>query len=220
MDRKARRATLGSVYAGGKWSLTLGWGVQFADFSVSPATPYPYAPDVLLSTRDRVRDQRCSPPSAAPSSGRDSGSAPRASTRPIACRCRRACIDAPATPPISHGVFVADIGVARNIVGGVGARFRSEPRRHRRTATDRHHGAETGAAGLVDVEAGRPARLGAVHAADAPRRLDGAGGGRRSRLQLDRGLLRRAARGRPAARVRSRAPVHLRRGVDGRSADD
>jgi hypothetical protein len=43
-------ATLGSVYAGGKWSMTFGWGVQFADFHVSPATPYPYAPDVLLSS--------------------------------------------------------------------------------------------------------------------------------------------------------------------------
>jgi hypothetical protein len=43
-------ATLGSAYAAGRWSLTFGWGVQAVRFSADPAAPYPYSPDVLLSS--------------------------------------------------------------------------------------------------------------------------------------------------------------------------
>ena len=39
----------GSAYAGGKWSLTLGWGVHALGFNVDPTAPYPYSPDVLLT---------------------------------------------------------------------------------------------------------------------------------------------------------------------------
>lgn len=38
-----------SAYAGGKLSLTLGWGAQMVGFNVDPLAPYPYATDVLLT---------------------------------------------------------------------------------------------------------------------------------------------------------------------------
>src|SRR5512134_792688 len=42
-------ATLGSVYTAGKWSLTLGWGAQLANYSTDPGAAYPFTPDVLLT---------------------------------------------------------------------------------------------------------------------------------------------------------------------------
>lgn len=41
-----------SAYAGGKYSLTLGWGVQALGFNVDPSAAYPYSPDVLLTRGD------------------------------------------------------------------------------------------------------------------------------------------------------------------------
>ena len=110
------------VYAAGKWSLTLGWGVQIADFSVSPTTPYPYSPDVLVERRRRAAARR---PARRRRRHRLQGiphRRRRASTPPDRGRCRRG-VDRTSTAsrPISHGVFVADVGVARNIFGGVAA---------------------------------------------------------------------------------------------------
>jgi hypothetical protein len=45
-----------SAYSGGRFSLTLGWGVQALGFNVDPAAPYPYSPDVLL-TRGAAQGQ-------------------------------------------------------------------------------------------------------------------------------------------------------------------
>ena len=45
-----------SAYSGGKYSLTLGWGVQALGFNVDPAAAYPYSPDVLL-TRGNAQGQ-------------------------------------------------------------------------------------------------------------------------------------------------------------------
>ncbi len=45
----ATQTTLTSVYAAGKWSLTLGWGVSFLNFGAGPGDAYPYASDVLVS---------------------------------------------------------------------------------------------------------------------------------------------------------------------------
>src|SRR4030095_5929153 len=41
-----------SAYTGGRWSLTLGWGVHALGFNVDPAAAYPYSPDVLYSRGD------------------------------------------------------------------------------------------------------------------------------------------------------------------------
>ena len=40
--------SIASVYAAGPLSMTLGWGVQFADFRTSPDVPYPYSPAMLV----------------------------------------------------------------------------------------------------------------------------------------------------------------------------
>jgi len=39
-----------NAYAGGKWGLTLGWGVQYLRFHTSPASSYPLAEDALLTS--------------------------------------------------------------------------------------------------------------------------------------------------------------------------
>ena len=111
-------ATLGSVYAGGKWSMTLGWGVQFADFTVSPPTPYPYAPDVLLSSGSASGSSLLAAVGGAITwKGFRFGAAGKYAADRVSMPTNT--IDAAATPPISHGVIVADLGVARNSLGGV-----------------------------------------------------------------------------------------------------
>jgi len=47
--RDATQTTFTSVYAAGKWSLTLGWGVTLLHFRADPAAAYPYSSDVVLS---------------------------------------------------------------------------------------------------------------------------------------------------------------------------
>lgn len=112
-------ATLGSVYAAGKWSLTLGWGVQIASYRVDPAAPYPYQPDVLTGTGDAEALSALAAVGgavlykgfrigAAGKWGSDRG---QTGVRPSS--------DPGLTP--STSVFLADIGVARNIFGGVAA---------------------------------------------------------------------------------------------------
>ena len=110
--------TLGSVYAGGKWSLTLGWGVQFADFSVAPTTPYPYAPDVLLSSGTASGSSLLAAVGGAVTwKGFRFGASGKYAADRVSMPTTT--IDAAATSPISHGVIVADLGVARNSLGGV-----------------------------------------------------------------------------------------------------
>jgi hypothetical protein len=111
-------ATLGSVYAGGKWSMTLGWGVQFADFNVSPTTPYPYSPDVLLESGTASSTGFLAAVGGAVTwKGFRFGAAGKYAADRVSVPTNT--IDAAATPPISHGVIVADLGVARNSLGGV-----------------------------------------------------------------------------------------------------
>lgn len=110
--------TLGSVYSGGKWSLTLGWGVQFADFKVAPTASYPYAPDILLSTGTASGSSLLAAVGGAISwKGFRFGAAGKYAADRISMPTNT--IDAAATPPINHGVLVADLGVARNALGGV-----------------------------------------------------------------------------------------------------
>jgi hypothetical protein len=111
-------ATLGSVYAGGKMSLTLGWGVQVARYAVDPAATYPYSPDVL------VGDGTSSGLSALAAIG---GAVLYKGFR-IGAAGKYAVdegrtVVGPATDPglTPTGVFLADLGVARNVLGGVAA---------------------------------------------------------------------------------------------------
>jgi len=108
-------ATFGSAYAAGKWSLTLGWGVQVLRFSADAVTPNPYAPDVLLSSGPvdgfsslfvvggavAFKGFRLG---AAGKYVMESGSPPFA---------------VPGSALASRGALVADIGVARDLWGGV-----------------------------------------------------------------------------------------------------
>ena len=45
----SKHVTLDSVYSGGKWSVTWGWGVQFVDFHASPAAAVPLDPAAILT---------------------------------------------------------------------------------------------------------------------------------------------------------------------------
>lgn len=112
---------LGSVYTGGKWSLTLGWGVQLADFRVAPGTAYPHSPEVLLGDGMIAGQSTLAAVGGAITwKGFRFGAAGKYASD-------RAVLQPPADPAalsfmssVNHGVFVADFGVARNIVGGVG----------------------------------------------------------------------------------------------------
>jgi hypothetical protein len=107
---------LGSVYAGGKWSLTLGWGAAFADFSPSPGTPYPYAPDVLLARGSASGSSALAAVGGAITyKGFRMGAAGKYAADHIAMPA-----DA-GTASIDEHAWVLDAGVARNMFGGVGA---------------------------------------------------------------------------------------------------
>ena len=110
--------TLGGIYAGGKWSATLGWGVQFADFSVDPTAPYPYSSDMLLSSGTASGSSLLAAVGGAITwKGFRFGAAGKYAADRISMPTNT--IDAATHPPISHGVIVADLGVARNALGGV-----------------------------------------------------------------------------------------------------
>lgn len=107
-------ATLGSVYAAGKLSLTLGWGVQMATYRLDAAASYPYQPDVLAGAGNT---------SGLSALGAVGGAILYKGFRIGATgkyAVDRAAVPAdPASSPTS--AFVADVGVARNIFGGVAA---------------------------------------------------------------------------------------------------
>jgi hypothetical protein len=108
-------AALGSVYAAGKWSLTLGWGVQFADFSTSPSTAYPFAPETLLSSGSaQGTSSLLAVGGAILFKGFRIGGAGKYATDRLSLPI--GTID---RSPVNHGVLVADVGVARNLAGGV-----------------------------------------------------------------------------------------------------
>ena len=93
--------SLASSYAGGKWSLTLGWGVQIVDFD-HDASGYPRAVDTLLAET----------PSTGTSSLVAVGGA-------IVFKGFRAGVTGKyASEPGQHAML-GDIGVARNQLGGV-----------------------------------------------------------------------------------------------------
>lgn len=112
--------TLGSVYSGGKWSATLGWGVQFADYRVSPGSPYPYPPEILIGDGSASATGILAAIGGAITwKGFRFGAAGKyASDRSV---MPAGLINVSTIEPVNNGVIVADIGVARNIVGGVGA---------------------------------------------------------------------------------------------------
>jgi hypothetical protein len=108
-------ATLGSSYAAGPMSLTLGWGVQMLSFSAAADAPYPYAPDVVLATT----------PANASSAQLSVGGAVVYKGFRIGGAGKYVVDRAPASvlgagDPNRHALAV-DVGVARNLFSGVAA---------------------------------------------------------------------------------------------------
>jgi hypothetical protein len=105
---------LGSIYAAGKWSLTLGWGVQMASFQAQPPAAYPYPPDVLLSSGTATGTSTLAAVGGAIAY---KGFRLGAAGKYAADRVVRGGVIA----PVHLSVLVADVGVARNLFGGVAA---------------------------------------------------------------------------------------------------
>jgi hypothetical protein len=108
-------ASLASVYAAGPWSMTFGWGVQFLDFTHNPFDPYPYPPDVLL-THGTVGGQSmlATVGGAIVVKGLRIGVAGKYTSD-------RVVTSGFLTSAADPHALLADIGVAHNLVGGVGA---------------------------------------------------------------------------------------------------
>lgn len=107
---------LGSVYVGGKWSLTLGWGAQFADFSPSPDLAYPYGPDVLLA-----RGQASGSSALAAVGGAITFKGFRIGAAGKYAADHVAMPAGAEASTIDEHAWVLDAGVAKNMFGGVGA---------------------------------------------------------------------------------------------------
>jgi hypothetical protein len=109
--------TLTSGYTAGKWSMSLGWGIRFLDFSTSPAMAYPYAPDALLvgGSADGA-SALVVVGGAFVYKGFRIGAAGKYATDRVTMPAA-----VPTAPSISRQVFVADFGVSRSLFRGTGA---------------------------------------------------------------------------------------------------
>jgi hypothetical protein len=112
-----KMATLGSVFTAGRWSLTLGWGVEMLRFGVDPGASYPFAPDVVLS----------SGPAQGVSAVVAVGGAIVYKRYRIGAAGKYAFDSVPAASGVAgtasphQGAMLADLGVAKNLWGGVAA---------------------------------------------------------------------------------------------------
>ncbi len=106
-----------SSYAAGKYSLTLGWGLRFLDFNVDPAASYPYTPDDLLTkgTADGQSLLATFGGAIVYKNFRIGGAAKFLSEHVASMP------GDPIFAAVSQHAWVADVGVARNLWGGVAA---------------------------------------------------------------------------------------------------
>lgn len=106
----------GSIYAAGKWSLTLGWGAQFVGVNAD-AAPYPFSPDVTLASGAR----------SGTSALFTAGAAIVFKKFRVGVAAKYVSDMASTSPAVFHPVRVnqhvllADVGVARNLFGGAAA---------------------------------------------------------------------------------------------------
>lgn len=106
----------GSIYAAGKWSLTMGWGAQFVGVNAD-AAPYPFSPDVTLASGTRSGTSALLTAGAAIVYKKFRvGAAVKyvsdmASTAPVVLLPVR----------VNQHLLLADVGVARNLFGGAAA---------------------------------------------------------------------------------------------------
>ena len=104
-----------SAYAAGKYSLTLGWGAQMVGFNADPLAPYPYATDVLQTRGDADgQSMLLTFGGAIAYKGLRIGGAGKYVSD-------RASTPLGAETPVSvaQHAWLVDIGVARNLLGGV-----------------------------------------------------------------------------------------------------
>jgi hypothetical protein len=106
-----------SSYAAGKYSLTLGWGARLLNFGVDPAAPYPYTVDNLL-TKGTANGQSLLLTFAGAIVYKNFriGGAGKFVSDSVATPA-----GAPAPVSIDQHAWLADVGVARNLWGGVAA---------------------------------------------------------------------------------------------------
>ena len=160
----------------------------------------------------------CSPRLAEPSPGKDFDSARRASTPPIASRCRQTRSTRPLTQPISHGVLVADLGVARNSLGGVLAfSFQNLGGSSNGDGTGIMAPKQALAGWSMSRQAG-PLDLALYTQWTIREDWQAAGAGIEVGYSWIEGLFCGAAGRRPEARIQCRTAVQLWRGIYGRSA--
>ena len=100
----ANVASLTSGYAAGKLSFTLGWGVQVANFMIPRDATPPFAQDLLFGVR----------PADAQSLAMSVGAAVQYKSFKIGGAGKYASD----RTDVNRRVFVADLGVARNMLGG------------------------------------------------------------------------------------------------------
>jgi hypothetical protein len=113
----SKMISMGSIYTGGRWSATFGWGAQLVGFNADGADAYPYSPDITLSSGAR---NGTSAQVAFGGAILFKGFRVGASAKYVS--------DMVATAPavlnpirVNQHLLLADVGVARNLFGGQAA---------------------------------------------------------------------------------------------------
>ncbi len=194
--RYGSAGTLGSMastFTGGP--LTLGWGVEFVNFSTPTGAAYPFVPATLTTSGPNDafalvatvvrRDER--------SSGFKIGVAAKYAEDRVA--------ETPAGGvAMRHDAFLGDVGVAHNLWGGVAGLAVQNIGRGWTEGAIAHRGAHArDRSSWFRAMQARPTRRRLCGTAQRAQRLGIAGRRDRGRLQLDRGIFGSAARGRAAA---------------------
>jgi len=109
--------SIGSVYAAGKWSLTLAWGVQYVTFRADGGATYPYPPDVVLADGSaNASSVLITVGGAIVYKGFRIGAAGK-----YAADSLTAVAGPLSATPVNPHAVLADLGVGRNLFGGVAA---------------------------------------------------------------------------------------------------
>ena len=110
-------ASIGSVFAAGKWSLTFGWGAQIVGFNADAAVSHPYSPDLLQARGSRSgSDALVVAGAAIVFKGFRIGVAGKYVSE-LASPLSSTLLPVRA----NHQMVLADVGVARNMFGGTAA---------------------------------------------------------------------------------------------------
>lgn len=113
----SKMISLGSTYAGGRWSMTFGWGAQLVSFSTDSVSSYPFSEEITLAPGQRdgtsalitfggavlIKGFRVG---AAAKYVSDVASTPSVALNPLR---------------VNQHLLLGDFGVARNLFGGAAA---------------------------------------------------------------------------------------------------